>query len=94
MEITPCALGDAIEAAIYGWFEKNPGMPMAFVAAVDWIDGEDGASTLTIKHFENQPTHRSLGLVRYLDSWFDDNARTQMALLDPGAFGQGEDADE
>ena len=72
------SLGEAIEAAIYGWFEKNPGMPMAFVAAVDWIDGEDGAGTLSIRTFDGQPTHRSMGIVRYLDSWVADDAQNEM----------------
>ena len=87
------SLGEAIEAAIYGWFEKNPGMPMAFVAAVDWIDGEDGAGTLSIRTFDGQPTHRSMGIVRYLDSWFADDAQNEMTMA-AYAAGEEEDADE
>ena len=80
MENDSVSLGETIENAILGWFENNSGMPQSFVAAVDWIDGVDGAATLTVAKFDNQPTHRSMGLVRYMDSWFDDDALTEMTL--------------
>jgi hypothetical protein len=78
VEDNSLTLGQTIEHAIMGWFESNPGMPLAFVSAVDWIDS-DGVATLTVAKFDNQPTHRSMGLVRYMDSWFDDDAMNEMA---------------
>jgi len=76
----PSDLGEGIRNYILNYFGENSGMPLAFVCAVDWIDGTDGASTLTVDTFESQPTHRSQGLVRYMDSWFDDDARNEMNM--------------
>ena len=74
----PSDLAEGIRNYILNYFGTNSGMPLTFVCAIDWIDGTDGASTLTIATFDEQPTHRSLGLVRYMDSWFDDDARNEM----------------
>ena len=49
------------------------------ICAVDWIDG-DGVNTLSVAEPEGQPTHRSLGLVTYLDVWFRDDAKRQWLM--------------
>ena len=87
----PSSLAEGIRNYILNYFGENSGMPLAFVCAVDWIDGADGASTLTVATFENQPTHRSMGLVRYMDSWFDDDAMNEM---NAAAYAAMEEEDE
>jgi hypothetical protein len=78
---TPPNLGEHIRQSVLDFFATNSGMPLAFVCAVDWIDGSDGANALSITTFENQPTHRSMGMVRYMDSWFEDDACNEMTSL-------------
>lgn len=87
------SFSEAIRDFVLGYFAEHSGMPMTFVCAVDWIDGADGANTVTVSHFEGQPTHRSMGLVRYLDFWFEDDAKTEVYQAIAGAMGD-DDEDE
>jgi hypothetical protein len=70
----PQDLRDYIRQCVFDYFKTNSGMPIAFVCAIDWIDGTDGAAALTVAAFDGQPTHRSFGLVRFLDEVFQYDA--------------------
>lgn len=70
-------LNELIQKTVFDYCIANGGgFPAAMVCAVDWIDDE-GVATLTVAEFDNQPTHRSLGLTAYLDQWFRDDAQRQ-----------------
>ena len=67
------SLRAAITEAISKWCLENAGFPVAFIAAVDFVDSE-GKGVLAVSEMDDQPTHRSLGLSTYLDSWYRDDA--------------------
>ena len=67
-------LAEVIDAAIHSWLADNGGgFPIAYVMSLDYVNSE-GKSMLFIGDMDDQPTHRSLGLVAYADAWFRDDA--------------------
>lgn len=65
----------AITAAIEDFLaRKGGGFQTGFVYAVDVVD-TDGQSAIYIGGPLEQPTYRSLGLTKYLDKWYDVEAR-------------------
>lgn len=77
-------LRECIEAAVGDWCASTGGgMVTAFVGAVEYI-GEDGATMLCIATPAGQPTHRSMGLAKYLDAWFEEDAFVRFSELREG----------
>ena len=85
------SLQGLIQTAVSNWCAANGGgFPIAMVCAVDFID-HDGTGALAVAEFDNQPTHRSMGLVRYLDSWYADDAQQHFLSMCQGHNTDDED---
>lgn len=73
-------LGDAVRDAVMEWCRTNGGFPIAFIAAVDFVNSE-GQGALVVTEMDDQPTHRSMGLSTYLDAWYRDDAQVAFSAL-------------
>lgn len=69
----------AIAKAVDDYLQaKGGGFRIALVYAADVVDS-DGTSALYLGSPDGQETYKSLGLVSYLEKWFDAEAQELMA---------------
>ena len=74
-ELTPNSdLRDVIRDAIDNWLvAQGGGYVAAYVVGMEYVNDE-GQSVLYMGSAPGQLTYRSMGLVRYMDEWWADDA--------------------
>ena len=86
----PVSLGEFIDHAVREFAATNGGsMATSFVCIVERYD-VDGNCILTMVAPDEQPTHRSLGLVSYANEWYRDDAHSEMTMTWAGTTNDDE----